>query len=84
MQTGMNTFSSKLPCDAAMDTATSLPMTCTATMVSASHCVGLTLPGMMEEPGSLAGMISSPMPQPASQTCAFSWSYGVIFSAKVS
>ena len=36
MQTGMNTFSSKLPCDAAMDTATSLPMTCTATIVKKS------------------------------------------------
>ena len=44
MHTGMNTLSSKLPCEAAMPTATSLAMTCTATMVSASHWVGLTLP----------------------------------------
>ena len=58
MQTGMNTFSSKLPWDAAMPTATSLPMTCTATMVTASHWVGLTLPGMMEEPGSFSGMMN--------------------------
>ena len=29
-------------------------------MVMASHCVGLTLPGMIEEPGSFSGMISSP------------------------
>jgi hypothetical protein len=27
-----------------------------AIMVIASHCVGFTLPGMMEEPGSLSGM----------------------------
>ena len=32
-------------------------------MVMASHWVGLTLPGMMEEPGSFSGMISSPRPQ---------------------
>ena len=46
-----------------MPTATSLAMTCTATMVSASHCVGLTLPGMIEEPGSFSGMRISPRPQ---------------------
>ena len=45
-----------------MLTATSLPITCAHTMVSASGCVGFTLPGMMEEPGSLSGMTSSPMP----------------------
>ena len=63
MQTGMNTFNSKLPCDAAMPTATSLAITCTATIVIASHWVGLTFPGMMELPGSFSGMSSSPMPQ---------------------
>ena len=31
-----------------MPTATSLAITCTATMVTASHWVGFTLPGMME------------------------------------
>lgn len=36
--------------------------TCAATMVSASHCVGLTLPGMMELPGSFSGSSSSPSP----------------------
>ena len=45
-----------------MPTATSLPMTCTATMVTASHWVGFTLPGMMEEPGSFSGMRISPKP----------------------
>ena len=42
----------KFPCEAAKPMAVSLPMTCTATIVTASHCVGLTLPGMMDEPGS--------------------------------
>ena len=32
-------------------------------MVSASAWVGLTLPGMMEEPGSFSGKISSPRPE---------------------
>ena len=64
----------KLPCEAAKPMAVSLPMTCTATIVTASHCVGLTLPGMIDEPGSLAGMMSSPMPQrgpDASQRTSF-------------
>ncbi len=34
-----------------------------ATIVIASHWVGLTLPGMIEEPGSFAGRLSSPRPQ---------------------
>ena len=32
-----------------------LPNTCAHTIVSASHCVGFTLPGMIEEPGSFSG-----------------------------
>ena len=32
-------------------------------MTMASHWVGLTLPGMMELPGSLSGRRSSPRPQ---------------------
>ena len=35
---------------------------CAATMVSASHWVGLTLPGMMLLPGSFSGSNSSPSP----------------------
>src|SRR5476649_1782701 len=39
------------------------PTQCEAlTMVSASHWVGLTLPGMMDEPGSFSGRLSSPIP----------------------
>ncbi len=33
----------------------SLPITCTHTIVIASDCVGLTLPGMMLLPGSFSG-----------------------------
>ena len=43
--------------------ATSFPMTCAQTIVSASHCVGLTLPGIIELPGSLAGIMISPIPE---------------------
>jgi hypothetical protein len=40
----------------------------------ASHCVGFTLPGMIEDPGSFSGRINSPMPQrgpDASQRMSF-------------
>src|ERR1035438_123594 len=40
-----------------------LPNTWQQTMVIASHWVGLTLPGMIEEPGSFSGRVSSPRPQ---------------------
>ena len=60
--TGLNTFSSKLPCEPANVTAASLPNTWHATIVIASDCVGLTLPGMIEEPGSFSGSSSSPSP----------------------
>ena len=40
-----------------------LPNTWQQTMVIASHCVGLTLPGMIEEPGSFSGRINSPRPE---------------------
>ena len=42
--------------------AVSLPITWTATIVTCSHCVGLTLPGMMDDPGSFSGMRISPRP----------------------
>ena len=48
-----------MPCEAAKPMAVSLPMTCTATIVTASHCVGLTLPGMMEDPGCIRGRFIS-------------------------
>ena len=48
---GSITFSSKLPDCPAMVIAASLPMTCAATIATASGITGLTLPGMIEEPG---------------------------------
>ena len=39
--------------------ALSLPITCTATIVTASHWVGFTLPGIIDEPGSFSGMVIS-------------------------
>src|ERR1700687_1681026 len=63
MITGLNTLSSKLPCDPANPTAAVAPWTCTQTIVIASHCVGFTLPGMIDDPGSFSGIDSSPRPQ---------------------
>ena len=60
---GLNTLSSKWPLEPAMEMPALLPITWHATIVSASHCVGLTLPGMMELPGSFSGSCSSPRPQ---------------------
>jgi hypothetical protein len=45
-----------------IETVTLLPITWAATMVSASHCVGFTLPGMIDDPGSFSGRLSSPKP----------------------
>src|SRR5690606_40214815 len=42
--------------------ATSLPRTWAAIIDNASHCVGFTLPGMIDEPGSLSGINISPIP----------------------
>src|SRR3990167_6034203 len=63
MMTGLKTFNSKLPWEPAKVMAVSFPITCTHTMVIASHCVGLTFPGIIDEPGSFAGNINSPKPQ---------------------
>ena len=63
IMTGLKTFSSNWPYEPPTVTATLLPITCEATIVSASHCVGLTLPGMIDEPGSFSGSDSSPRPQ---------------------
>ena len=59
----MKTLSSKLPWDAPIPIVLSLPITWIAIIVTASHWVGLTLPGMMELPGSFSGMEISPRPQ---------------------
>ena len=67
--TGLNTFSSKWPWLPAKVMAALLPNTCAHTMVIASHCVGLTLPGMMELPGSFSGIVISPRPARGSWRC---------------
>lgn len=60
---GLYTFSCSTPPAQPTVTATALPITCAHAMARASHCVGFTLPGIMDEPGSLAGRESSPRPQ---------------------
>ena len=60
--TGIMTFSSKLPDCPAMAMVVSLPMTCAQTMVADSAMTGLTLPGMMEDPGWTSGSAISPIP----------------------
>jgi len=42
-----------------MPIVVSLPSTCTQTIVMASLWVGFTLPGMIDEPGSFSGRMSS-------------------------
>ncbi len=59
---GLYTFNWKFPKEAAKLTPASFPITCAAIMVKASHWVGFTFPGMMDEPGSLEGMMLSPIP----------------------
>ena len=50
-------------------TVASLPNTRAATIVSASHWVGLILPGMIDEPGSLSGIVISPRPARGPLAC---------------
>mmetsp|Transcript_15259 Transcript_15259/g.18868 ORF Transcript_15259/g.18868 Transcript_15259/m.18868 type:complete len:211 (+) Transcript_15259:1304-1936(+) len=60
--TGLKTFSSKCPWHPPTVTATWLPITWAQTIVKASHWVGFTFPGIILDPGSLAGSSSSPRP----------------------
>jgi hypothetical protein len=62
--TGSITFSSKLPDCPAMVMVASLPITWAATIAVASGITGLTLPGMIDEPG--CRPCSSISPRPAS------------------
>lgn len=59
---GLNTFSSKWPLEPPMEQATLFPITCAQTIVIASHYVGLTFPGIIDEPGSFSGRSNSPSP----------------------
>ena len=59
---GLNTFNSKWPWEPAIVIPLWFPITLTQTIVTASHWVGLIFPGIIEEPGSFSGKISSPYP----------------------
>ncbi len=54
--TGIATLSSKLPLAPAQAIVESLPITRAATMIVASGITGLTLPGMIDDPGCRSGM----------------------------
>ena len=58
----MATFSSKLPLAPATVTAASLPITCMHTINVASGSTGLTLPGMIDDPGCRSGRWISASP----------------------
>mmetsp|Transcript_5074 Transcript_5074/g.12715 ORF Transcript_5074/g.12715 Transcript_5074/m.12715 type:complete len:218 (+) Transcript_5074:66-719(+) len=60
--TGLKTLSSKWPWAPPNWAVAQSPTTRAATMVTASHCVGFTLPGMIELPGSFSGNEISPRP----------------------
>ena len=60
--TGIITLSSKLPLAPAQATAASLPTTCAQTISVASGSTGLTLPGMMLDPGCRSGRWISASP----------------------
>ena len=60
--TGSITFSWKLPLAAAKPIAASQPITCAPTIATDSGITGLTLPGMIDEPGCKAGSSISPSP----------------------
>ena len=59
---GLKAFNSKWPCAPPWLTAKLLPITWQHTILSASIWVGFTFPGIIDEPGSLAGMFISPNP----------------------
>src|SRR5215831_18827687 len=59
---GRIVLSSKFHCDPAIATTLSFQITWIHTMIVASSWVGLTFPGIIEEPGSLDGMFSSCKP----------------------
>ena len=59
---GLNTFNSKWPWEPAIVIPLWFPITFTQTIVTASDWVGFILPGIIDDPGSLAGKIISPYP----------------------
>jgi hypothetical protein len=61
--TGLKTLSSKCPFEPAKVMVVSFPIICAHTIVNASICEGFALPGIIDEPGSFAGRVSSPIPE---------------------
>ena len=59
---GIITLSSKLPLAPPQAIATSLPTTWAATCIIISDMTGLTLPGMIEDPGWSDGILISEIP----------------------
>ena len=59
---GLNTFSSKCPCDPAMVIPLWFPITFVQTIVIASHWVGFIFPGIIDDPASFSGSLSSEYP----------------------
>src|SRR5690625_4795537 len=60
--TGIPTLSSKAPLVVDNEMVVSLPITCAHTIDTASTMTGLTLPGIIDDPGWRSGMLSSPRP----------------------
>src|SRR5271169_5967605 len=60
--TGIITLSSKLPAAPPKATAASLPITWVQTWQTASQITGLTLPGMIDDPGCRSGILISASP----------------------
>src|SRR5690606_35034942 len=61
--TGLQSFNSQLPIAPDTVMVVSFPITWAHTIVRASTCVGFTLPGMIDDPGSLDGISISPIPE---------------------
>src|SRR5699024_10668881 len=60
--TGIPTLSSKAPLVVDNEMVVSLPITCAHTIDTASTMTGLTLPGIIDDPGWRSGMLRSPRP----------------------
>ena len=63
-----------------------LAITCTESMVIASAWAGLTLPGMIDEPGSLTGIVNSASPARGpheSSRMSLPTRYGVTASVRI-
>lgn len=63
--TGSNTLSWSWPASAPIETVRSLPMTRKQTLLTTSGMTGLTLLGMIDEPGRFGGSLISWRPQRA-------------------